>query len=65
MMTGGSTGDQVRELQARLKRLQWYDGKVTGTYDDPTTVGVRGFQGKRGMPETGSVDKPPGRHSPG
>ena len=56
VMTGGSTGDQVRELQARLKQLDWYDGKVTGTYDDPTTAGVRGFQGKRGMPETGSVD---------
>ena len=56
VMTGGSTGDQVRELQARLKQLEWYDGKVTGTYDDPTTAGVRGFQGKRGMPETGSVD---------
>jgi peptidoglycan hydrolase-like protein with peptidoglycan-binding domain len=57
VMTGGSTGDRVRELQARLKQLEWYDGKVTGAYDAPTTAGVRGFQGKRGMPETGSVDQ--------
>ncbi|MEO7234229.1 MAG: peptidoglycan-binding protein, partial [Lapillicoccus sp.] len=56
LMTAGSTGDQVRELQSRLKQLEWYDGDVTGTYDDPTTAGVRGFQSKRGMSETGSVD---------
>ncbi|MEP6630049.1 MAG: hypothetical protein ABJA89_06230, partial [Lapillicoccus sp.] len=35
LMTAGSTGDQVRELQSRLKQLEWYDGDVTGTYDDP------------------------------
>jgi len=56
LLTGGAKGDQVRELQARLKQLEWYDGLVSGTYDDPTTAGVRGFQSKRGMPETGSVD---------
>ena len=56
LMKSGAKGDQVRELQARLKQLEWYDGNVTGTYDDVTTAGVRGFQGKRDMPETGSVD---------
>jgi peptidoglycan hydrolase-like protein with peptidoglycan-binding domain len=56
LMTSGAKGDQVRELQARLKQLEWYDGNVTGSYDDVTTAGVRGFQGKRDMPETGSVD---------
>ena len=56
LMTAGSTGDQVRELQSRLKQLEWYDGDVTGTYDDPTTAGIRGFQSKRAMAETGSVD---------
>lgn len=56
LMTAGSTSDQVRELQARLKQLEWYDGTISGRYDDATTAGVRGFQGKRGMPETGSVD---------
>ena len=57
LMTGGSKGDQVRELQARLKQLEWYDGSVSGTYDTVTTAGVRGFQNKRGMPESGSVDQ--------
>ncbi len=56
LMTSGTKSDQVRELQSRLKQLEWYDGDVTGLYDDPTTAGVRGFQSKRGMPETGSVD---------
>ena len=56
LMTAGSTSDQVRELQSRLKQLEWYDGSVSGVYDDTTTAGVRGFQSKRGMPESGSVD---------
>ena len=56
LLTTGAKGDQVRELQARLKQLEWYDGAVSGSYDDPTTAGVRGFQNKRGMPESGSVD---------
>ncbi len=57
LMTDGAKGDQVRELQARLKQLEWYDGNVSGTYDAVTTAGVRGFQSKRGMPESGSVDQ--------
>jgi len=56
LMTAGSTGDQVRELQSRLKQLEWYDGTITGTYDTPTTAGVRGFQSKRSTSESGSVD---------
>ena len=56
LLTAGATGDQVRELQSRLKQLEWYDGDVSGTYDGTTTAGVRGFQSKRGTPETGSVD---------
>ena len=56
LMTAGSSSDQVRELQSRLKQLEWYDGTISGAYDTTTTAGVRGFQSKRGMPETGSVD---------
>jgi peptidoglycan hydrolase-like protein with peptidoglycan-binding domain len=56
-MTSGSSGDQVRELQARLKQIQWYAPAVTGTYDATTTQAVSGFQGKRGLPPTGTVDK--------
>ena len=52
----GSSGDKVRELQARLKQIGWFAGSVTGTYGSATASGVRGFQDKRGIPETGKVD---------
>ncbi|MEU0441581.1 L,D-transpeptidase family protein [Streptomyces sp. NPDC006186] len=52
----GDSGLAVRELQARLRQVAWlYDGP-TGTYDDLTEEAVRGFQGKRGLPRTGTVD---------
>lgn len=57
LMTPGAGGDPVRELQARLAQLQWLDADVTGAYDGSTTAGVRGFQDKRGLPATGSVDQ--------
>ncbi len=57
LLKPGSTGDQVRELQSRLTQLDWYEGKTTGTYDDQTTDGVRGFQGKRSLPASGEVDQ--------
>ncbi|MGW1746182.1 L,D-transpeptidase family protein [Streptomyces sp. NPDC002092] len=52
----GDSGDDVRELQARLRQVAWlYDGP-TGTYDDLTEEAVKGFQGKRGLPTTGQTD---------
>jgi len=56
-MAAGATGDTVRELQSRLKQLEWYDGDVTGTYATTTTAAVRGFQDRRGLAVTGSVDQ--------
>ena len=56
-MAGGATGDQVRELQSRLRQLNWYDADVTGTYETVTTAAVRGFQDKRTLPATGAVDQ--------
>ena len=52
----GSSGDKVRELQARLKQIGWFSGLVTGTYGSATASSVRGFQGKRDIPVTGQVD---------
>ncbi|MFJ1973337.1 L,D-transpeptidase family protein [Streptomyces sp. NPDC087903] len=53
----GDTGQDVRELQARLRQVAWlYDGP-TGTYDDLTEEAVEGFQGKRGLPRTGETDR--------
>ncbi|TDC52484.1 peptidoglycan-binding protein [Jiangella ureilytica] len=53
----GDTGDQVRELQARLKQIDWYSGDVTDTYGDTTAASVKGFQEKREFPATGEVDQ--------
>jgi hypothetical protein len=47
----------VRAIQVRLKQLQWYFGDVTDTYGSTTTAAVKGFQGKRGFPVTGYVDR--------
>lgn len=53
----GDSGDKVRDLQARLKQIAWLSGLVTGTYDGETTGAIRGFQAKRGIPQTGKVDQ--------
>ncbi|MEU0909110.1 L,D-transpeptidase family protein [Streptomyces althioticus] len=52
----GDKGRDVRELQARLRQVAWIFHGPTGTYDDLTAEAVRGFQGKRGLPETGVTD---------
>jgi peptidoglycan hydrolase-like protein with peptidoglycan-binding domain len=57
LLARGATGEQVRDLQARLVSIQWLFGDVTGTYDDATVQAVRGFQEKREIPVTGEVDQ--------
>ncbi len=52
----GDSGDGVRELQARLRQVDWLFDGPTGTYDDLTEDAVKGFQGKRGLPKTGETD---------
>ena len=54
-------GDQssgVRIIQARLRQIDFYDGDVTGSFDDKTRTAVRKFQKKEGLPVTGAVDRP-------
>ncbi len=53
----GDSGDMVRELQHRLQQIEWFEGKITPTYGDQTRLAVEGFQGKRGLPITGEVDR--------
>ncbi|MFC7496636.1 MULTISPECIES: L,D-transpeptidase family protein [unclassified Nocardioides] len=53
----GDTGRAVRDLQARLQQIDWFQSDVTGTYGSLTTAAVRGFQAKRGIPVTGRVDR--------
>lgn len=57
IMKSGANGERVRNLQARLKQLEWFTGEITGVYGSVTAAGVRGFQGKRGLLETGEVDQ--------
>lgn len=57
LLVPGAAGAQVRELQARLFQLAWLPELTTGKYDAATRDAVRGFQGKRGLPESGRVDK--------
>jgi hypothetical protein len=45
----GDSGDEVTELQLRLRQLFLYAGPTTGTYDDQTENSVRSFQGSRGV----------------
>ncbi|MDH6624944.1 hypothetical protein M2271_002748 [Streptomyces sp. LBL] len=52
----GDSGRDVRELQARLRQAAWLFDGPTGTYDDLTEQAVKGFQRKRGLPETGRAD---------
>jgi peptidoglycan hydrolase-like protein with peptidoglycan-binding domain len=57
VLSPGQSGGQVRELQARLKQLDWYSGDVTENYGDKTAAAVKGFQRKRKLPATGTVDE--------
>ena len=45
----GSTGTKVRNLQYVLYELGYYDGSITGTYDDATVNAVRAFQIQNGL----------------
>lgn len=53
----GDDSSEVRELQARLRQIDWFSGDVTDHYGDITETAVRGFQAKRGIPVTGEVDQ--------
>lgn len=57
LLASGDEGDEVKDLQARLKQLDWYSPKIDGVYGAKTTGAVSGFQGKRKIPVTGEVDQ--------
>jgi branched-chain amino acid transport system substrate-binding protein len=46
----------VAQLQQALKVLGYYDGDITGIYDDATTAAVAALQRDLGLPETGQYD---------
>lgn len=57
LLKSGDSGDKVKDLQARLKQIGWFNEKVTGNYGSVTVSSVEGFQAKRGIPVTGEVDQ--------
>jgi peptidoglycan hydrolase-like protein with peptidoglycan-binding domain len=58
VLAPGDRGVPVRELQSRLFQLAWLPELTTGRYDPTTKEAVQGFQVKRGLPGTGTVDRP-------
>ncbi|MGW7067727.1 L,D-transpeptidase family protein [Streptomyces sp. NPDC054855] len=56
LLAPGQRGDQVRELQARLRMVAWLYEDPSGTYGSATVTAVKGFQEKRGLPATGTTD---------
>ncbi|MCW2737046.1 L,D-transpeptidase family protein [Nocardioides sp.] len=57
LLQRGDTGMWVRQVQARLEQVRWYDAPVTGRYGRSTVEAVRGFQDARRIPVTGQVDR--------
>lgn len=53
----GSSGEQVRVIQDKLKRWGYYDGSVDGIFGSATTKAVRRFQRSNGLTEDGVVGK--------
>jgi N-acetylmuramoyl-L-alanine amidase len=51
----GATGDDVYELQGRLKFLGYYNGNIDGSFGYQTLRGVKDFQYKFGMKVDGIV----------
>lgn len=57
LLATGANGDAVKDLQGRLKQLDWYEAKIDGVFGPKTVEAVKGFQGKREIPVTGEVDQ--------
>ena len=53
----GSTGEQVRVIQEKLKRWGYYDGEVDGIFGQGTRAAVVAFQKKKGLTADGIVGK--------
>lgn len=53
----GSSGEQVRVIQDKLKRWGYYDGAVDGIFGSATTAAVRWFQRANGLKVDGIVGR--------
>lgn len=57
----GSSGEQVRIIQTKLKNWGYYDGAVDGIYGSQTAQAVKYFQRKNGLTADGIAGRPPSR----
>ncbi|MEW1954119.1 L,D-transpeptidase family protein [Terrabacter sp. NPDC080008] len=57
LLRAGDAGPKVRALQARLRQIGWFSGDVADRYGSLTTTAVSGFQAKRGLEATGTLDE--------
>lgn len=55
LLKWGSRGQEVREVQTRLKKWGYYKGTVDGIYGWRTAVAVKSFQRKNGLKADGVV----------
>ena len=53
----GSRGEEVRQIQTKLKRWGYYNGNVDGIYGSQTQAAVRWFQSKNGLAVDGIAGK--------
>ena len=51
----GASGEQVQEMQARLKHLGFFHGEVDGEFRDDTDAALREFQRQHGKEESGQA----------
>ena len=45
----GSRGDEVKQIQTKLKRWGYYNGNIDGIYGSQTQAAVKSFQKKNGL----------------
>lgn len=51
----GSTGNEVKQIQTKLKQWGYYNGKVDGIFGSQTLSAVKKFQSKNGLKVDGIV----------
>ena len=52
-----SKGEAVKKLQERMKQLGYFDGSITGNYQDKTINAIKKIQKQNGMKVTGRTDE--------
>ncbi|MCI9063162.1 MAG: spore cortex-lytic enzyme [Clostridia bacterium] len=53
----GSRGNEVKQIQTKLKRWGYYNGNVDGIYGSQTVTAVKSFQRKNGLTVDGIAGK--------